>query len=107
MRACRVEARDLTGSLARISRVTRRELLERGFVFASIAALGPRGCTWPNVERTVRATRSASRRALALATADGQAHVVAVSVGAGRIQARIPTLEGPRSVERAPGAQAL
>jgi len=81
--------------------------LEGGFALASLAVLDPSGCTRPDVKRALRASRPLSRGALALATADGEAHVVAVSVGDGRIRARIPTLEGPRSIERAPGAQAL
>jgi DNA-binding beta-propeller fold protein YncE len=39
---------------------------------------------------------------LALATADTEAHVVAVSL-AGRVRARTSTLEGPRSIERGGG----
>ncbi len=50
----------------------------------------------------------APRRApLALVTADTEAHVVAVSLTTGRVIARIRTLEGPRSVERGPGASAI
>lgn len=41
----------------------------------------------------------ARRPALGLATADKQAHVVAVALGSGRIVRRIPTREGPRSIE--------
>src|SRR5690349_4024614 len=43
---------------------------------------------------------------LALATADTEAHVVAVSLATGRIRARTGTLEGPRSIERG-GAGAI
>src|SRR3954447_21172074 len=51
--------------------------------------------------------RAASRATLALATADTEAHVVAVSLATGRIRARTRTLEGPRSIERGPGVSAV
>jgi DNA-binding beta-propeller fold protein YncE len=51
--------------------------------------------------------RAAARATLALATADTEAHVVAVSLATGRIRARTRTLEGPRSIERGPGASAI
>jgi hypothetical protein len=44
---------------------------------------------------------------MALVTADTEAHVVALSLPDGAIRARIATVEGPRSIERAPGARAL
>jgi DNA-binding beta-propeller fold protein YncE len=44
---------------------------------------------------------------MALVTADTEAHVVALSLPDGAIRARVATIEGPRSIERAPGAQAL
>src|SRR4051794_38575959 len=50
---------------------------------------------------------AASRATLALATADTEAHVVAVSLAAGRVRARTHTLEGPRSIERGPGVSAI
>ena len=49
----------------------------------------------------------AARATLALATADTEAHVVAVSLATGRIRARTRTLEGPRSIERGPGVSAI
>jgi DNA-binding beta-propeller fold protein YncE len=50
--------------------------------------------------------RAAPRATLALATADTEAQVVAVSLATGRIRARTRTLEGPRSIERS-GAGAI
>jgi len=58
--------------------------------------------------RGVAASRTAAGRAtLALATADTEAHVLAVSIATGRIRGRTRTLEGPRSIERGPGASAI
>lgn len=58
-------------------------------------------------ERTASHTAAPARATLALATADTEAHVVAVSLATGRIRARTRTLEGPRSIERGPGASAI
>src|SRR3954464_11058009 len=44
---------------------------------------------------------------LALATADTEAHVVAVSLDSARVRARVHTLEGPRSIERGTGVSAI
>lgn len=44
---------------------------------------------------------------LALVTADTEAHVVAVALHGGRVRARVPTVEAPRSIERGPGASAV
>src|ERR1044071_7305619 len=49
----------------------------------------------------------ATRATLALATADTEAHVVAVALDNARVKARVRTLEGPRSIERGPGASAI
>src|SRR5262245_28623638 len=49
----------------------------------------------------------ASRPTLALATADTEAHVVAVRLATGKVSARVKTLEGPRSIERGPGVSAI
>src|SRR4051812_10538102 len=51
--------------------------------------------------------RTTARATLALATADTEAHVVAVSLATGRIRSRTHTLEGPRSIERGPGVAAV
>jgi DNA-binding beta-propeller fold protein YncE len=58
---------------------------------------------WPAAETVPRAPRPA----FALATADTEAHVVAVRLATGRVAKRIRTLEGPRSIERGPGASAI
>ena len=47
-----------------------------------------------------------SRAPLALVTADTEAHVVVVSL-AGRVLRRVPTLEGPRSIQSGPGGMAI
>jgi hypothetical protein len=52
-------------------------------------------------------TRGAAAPTLALATADTEAHVVAVSLHTGRVVHRTRTLEGPRSIERGPGVSAI
>jgi hypothetical protein len=49
----------------------------------------------------------AAKATLALATADTEAHVVAVSLHSARVVARVKTLEGPRSIERGPGTSAI
>jgi DNA-binding beta-propeller fold protein YncE len=51
--------------------------------------------------------RAVTRATLALATADTEAHVVAVSLDTARVRARVHTLEGPRSIERGPGVSAI
>jgi DNA-binding beta-propeller fold protein YncE len=71
----------------------------REFLLGALAAtLWPAQTTPP---------RSAVRLTLALATADTEAHVVAVRLSSGRVSARVHTLEGPRSIERGPGVSAL
>jgi DNA-binding beta-propeller fold protein YncE len=79
--------------------VNRRELLRTGLVAASAALVDP----WSYA----RPAANAARGGLALVTADTEAHVVALSLSSGAIRARLATLEGPRSIESAPGAQAL
>ena len=49
----------------------------------------------------------AAREPLALATADTQAHVVAVSLASHRVVRRIHTIEGPRSIQAGPGGVAI
>jgi hypothetical protein len=49
----------------------------------------------------------AAREPLALATADTQAHVVAVSLGSHRVVRRVHTIEGPRSIQAGPGEVAI
>jgi DNA-binding beta-propeller fold protein YncE len=52
--------------------------------------------------------RAAPRRpALALATADTQAHVAVVSLSSGRVVQRIHTTEDPRSIESGPGGHVV
>jgi DNA-binding beta-propeller fold protein YncE len=74
--------------------VTRRELLVGGL---AAAMLDPRACG-----RGV-----AARHPLALVTADTEAHVVVISLATGALRGRVATLEGPRSIERAPGGAAV
>lgn len=64
----------------------------REFLAASIAALP--------VLAGAPAASAARRRPLGLATADKEAHVVAVRLHGGRIVKRIATREDPRSIER-------
>src|SRR4051812_15797327 len=47
------------------------------------------------------------REALALTTADTEAHVVVVSLATHRVLRRIATVEGPRSIQAGPGAVAV
>jgi DNA-binding beta-propeller fold protein YncE len=68
--------------------MTRREFLRRGAAFPIVVWM-PRAHT--------RATA-----AVALVTADTEAHVVVAGLAHGAVRARIPTLEGPRSIERCP-----
>jgi DNA-binding beta-propeller fold protein YncE len=52
--------------------------------------------------------RAAPRRApVALATADTEAHVVAVSLASGRVVQRLHTVEDPRSIESGPGGHVV
>ena len=57
---------------------------------------------------TVRAcSRAAAGEPLALATADTESHVVAVRPAAGRVVQRLPTVEGPRSIQARTGVVAV
>ena len=47
------------------------------------------------------------REPLALVTADTEAHVVVVSLAAGRVAGRIATVEDPRSIQSGPGGRAV
>ena len=47
------------------------------------------------------------RPALALATADTEAHVAVLDAASGRVRARVATVEGPRSIEAAGGSRAV
>jgi DNA-binding beta-propeller fold protein YncE len=47
------------------------------------------------------------RPALALATADTESHVAVLDAATGHVRARVPTLEGPRSIEAAGGSRAV
>jgi DNA-binding beta-propeller fold protein YncE len=76
----------------RTNHVDRRE-----FLMGALAA-----ALWP-----AAAPRRTPRPTLALATADTEAHVVAVRLATGKVSARVKTLEGPRSIERGPGASAI
>lgn len=53
------------------------------------------------------ALAAAARPPWALVTADLEAHVVVVDLAARRVRARLATLEGPRSIEAAPGGRAI
>src|SRR5881397_1045954 len=64
----------------------------RQFIGASLAAVP--------VLAGVRPSLTARRGAIGLATADKQAHVVAVRLADGRVVKRIATHEDPRSIER-------
>jgi hypothetical protein len=57
--------------------------------------------------RCARRPVVAAREPLALATADTEAHVVAVSLASHRVVRRVPTLEGPRSIQTGPGGVAV
>lgn len=68
-----------------------------------IAALGllplfPYGC---------RLQRGRGRPTLALATADTESHVAVLDAATGRVRRRVPTVEGPRSIEWAGGNRAV
>jgi DNA-binding beta-propeller fold protein YncE len=56
---------------------------------------------------SVPASRAGAREPWALVTADLEAHVVVVGLDSGRVRARVRTLEGPRSIEAAPGGRAI
>ena len=47
------------------------------------------------------------RPALALATADTEAHVAVLDAATGRVRARVATVEEPRSIEAAGGLRAV
>ena len=49
----------------------------------------------------------AAREPLALVTADTEAHVAVVSLGARRVVRRVRTIEGPRSIQAGPGGVAI
>src|SRR4051794_41494214 len=68
----------------------RRELLQLGVAAAAPVVLG------------VRPGWAAAPAAVALVTADAEAHVAVVGLAARRVVARIRTVEDPRSVERSP-----
>ncbi len=75
---------------------------------ALAAALWPRGEIAPKGRGSEAARHARAPGAtLALATADTEAHVVAVALATGRVSARVHTLEGPRSIERGPGISAI
>jgi DNA-binding beta-propeller fold protein YncE len=66
----------------------------RTFLISSaVYGLGVRGCAPPE--------------AVALVTADTEAHVAEVDLSTGRVRRRIATLAGPRSIEAAPGGCAV
>jgi hypothetical protein len=73
--------------------VNRREFIATG----ALALPGMRAC----------GARSAGASALALATADTESHIVVVAPASGRILQRLPTVEGPRSIQSRPGAVAV
>jgi DNA-binding beta-propeller fold protein YncE len=79
--------------------MNRRELLRRGLAVAPALLGDP--AAW-----AVRAARSRAAP-LALVTADTEAHVVVVALVGGAVRARVRTLEGPRSIERAGRAGAV
>jgi hypothetical protein len=54
-----------------------------------------------------RAPVVAAREPLALATADTEAHVVAVSLAGHRVVRRVSTVDGPRSIQAGPGSVAV
>src|SRR4051794_41366968 len=68
----------------------RRELLQLGVAAAAPVVLG------------VRPGWAAAPAAVALVTADAEAHVAVVGLAVRRVVARIRTVEDPRSVERSP-----
>src|SRR5947207_7731692 len=70
----------------------------RGFLVAAAAA--------PLALRHVRHAPAAAPAALALVTADAEAHVAVVELRTGALRRRIPTRPGPRSIERV-GSRAL
>jgi DNA-binding beta-propeller fold protein YncE len=48
-----------------------------------------------------------AREPIALVTADTEAHVVAMSLSSHRVLRRVPTIEGPRSIQAGPGGVAI
>ncbi|MCW3013146.1 MAG: hypothetical protein JWO02_238, partial [Solirubrobacterales bacterium] len=74
--------------------MNRRELLLRGAAAAPLL-LDP-----------VRVL-AAAPRPIALVTADEEAHVAVVDLAAGRVRRRVRTVQGPRSIEAAPGGGAV
>jgi DNA-binding beta-propeller fold protein YncE len=85
--------------------VDRREFLIGALATAlwPAAEMPPSGAVGPRAG----AAAISARATLALATADTEAHVVAVSLASGRVAARVRTLEDPRSIERGPGVSAI
>jgi DNA-binding beta-propeller fold protein YncE len=77
--------------------VTVMEIDRRGFVGLGLAAVP--------VLAGLRAP--SGRSAVALATADTEAHVVVVALDAGRVQRRVATSEDPRSIESGPGGHVV
>jgi DNA-binding beta-propeller fold protein YncE len=73
------------------------DLDRRAFLGLGLAAL-------PALAGARPATR---REPLALATADTEAHVVAVGLGRGTVQRRLATVEDPRSIESGPGGNVV
>jgi hypothetical protein len=74
--------------------MNRREFLLAGLAAAPLAS-------------RARLAVVAAREPLALATADTEAHVVAVSLASHRVVRRLHTLEGPRSIQAGPGGVAI
>jgi DNA-binding beta-propeller fold protein YncE len=74
---------------------SRREALAAGGAGAAALLLGP------------LADGAEAAGPFALATADKESHVAVVSTGSGRVVRRIRTLEGPRSIQAAPGGVAI
>jgi DNA-binding beta-propeller fold protein YncE len=72
----------------------------REFLAAGVAALPLAGCV--RLRPVV-----AAREPLALATADTEAHVAAVSLRGRRVVRRVRTIEGPRSIQSGPGGVAI
>ena len=75
--------------------LSRREALAAGGAGAAALLLGP------------LVSDADAAGPLALATADEESHVAVVSTGSGRVVRRIRTLEGPRSIQSAPGGLAI
>ncbi len=71
--------------------MNRREFLAAGLAAAPFAGCG-------------RLPVVAAREPVALVTADLEAHVAVVSLGAHRVVRRVKTIEGPRSIQSGAGA---